>query len=516
MSTFRKRILSIALAVMILAMALPNLVGATEISITRQPEAVKGYKGYTATFSVEAEGEDLSYQWQMRVKAGEEYEDIEDATDVEYETPELLSSHSHHRFRVVISDADGHSVTSESANLMVRDAAIRISEQPRAQRIFEDETAIYKVDAEGPGALSYQWQRRLPGETEYINIAGANSASVAISGLTMEDSSTRFRAVVSSSVSGVDEVVSASANLLMKEGERDEEKDPRPTEDIEDLEELEELGEDPIVPTAEPTEAPTTTPTAPPTATPTATPMPTATPSATPTPTPEPTATPYIPPYVPPTSTPEPLLSAPQNVKIAPGDTNGQGRFIVWDPVTGADKYAVVLFDGNTQVGDMVVSGSTHYLDLEIFIASATAQPLSSKTYDIKVASLNTEGNGIFSSAVQVHVTIGSDLPEYILTRYGNSLIIELASGGRIVGTGELYILLPVGRGIIATQTAGNGGEYDALTNMNYFAANGGNADITRIVIRTTAITGDADVTIRYGKATDVVVSPATQGDLLP
>ena len=79
MTRIRKQALSIILVATLLLAALSSFAMAAEITITQQPVAVKGYKGYTATFSVEAEGEDLEYQWQMRAAAGQPYRDIEGA-----------------------------------------------------------------------------------------------------------------------------------------------------------------------------------------------------------------------------------------------------------------------------------------------------------------------------------------------------------------------------------------------------------------------------------------------------
>ena len=55
-----------------------------QISITRNPDDQTGEIGESVTFSVEAEGDNLAYQWQESMDDGQTWTDIPGATEREY------------------------------------------------------------------------------------------------------------------------------------------------------------------------------------------------------------------------------------------------------------------------------------------------------------------------------------------------------------------------------------------------------------------------------------------------
>ena len=64
----------------------------------------------------------------------------------------------------------------------------------------------------GGGALSYQWQKKAVGSSRYADVAGATSASLALTGQTLSNTGDQYRVKVNSA-GGADEVVSNAATL---------------------------------------------------------------------------------------------------------------------------------------------------------------------------------------------------------------------------------------------------------------------------------------------------------------
>lgn len=198
-------------AILCLTLCMPGAFAAS-ITITVQPKGVKVEAGERATFTVEAQGSDLSYQWQKRVRGTGEYVDIDGATWSSYTTPKTAFEDTHTRFQCVITDDSGASVTSKSANMLVKGEAIRITQQPAARKVDVGDTATFTVSAEG-ASLEYQWQSRPKGGSSFSDIEGATGASYTTDTLGASDSHTRYRCVISS---GEIQVISSSVNLVVR------------------------------------------------------------------------------------------------------------------------------------------------------------------------------------------------------------------------------------------------------------------------------------------------------------
>lgn len=85
--------------------------------ITKQPQPVSVKVGETATFTVEAAGEGLSYQWQIKAGKGG-WDDITDANTSSYTTTAVVQNCDGFQYRCVVSNSAG-SVNSDSATLTV-------------------------------------------------------------------------------------------------------------------------------------------------------------------------------------------------------------------------------------------------------------------------------------------------------------------------------------------------------------------------------------------------------------
>ena len=97
--------------------------GGTVISaptIGTQPASQSVIVGQTASFTVEATGEKLSYQWQQSTDSGQSWTDIGGATDATYTTEATTTSMNGYQYRCVVSNSAG-SITSDAVSLTVNE-----------------------------------------------------------------------------------------------------------------------------------------------------------------------------------------------------------------------------------------------------------------------------------------------------------------------------------------------------------------------------------------------------------
>lgn len=92
---------------------------------------------------------------------------------------------------------------------------ITIGTQPANQTTVEG-AATFAVVASftaGTGTLVYQWQRKAAGANRFVNVAGATSASLALTGQTIANNGDQYRVIVSGG--GAKAVTSAAATLTV-------------------------------------------------------------------------------------------------------------------------------------------------------------------------------------------------------------------------------------------------------------------------------------------------------------
>ena len=91
-------------------------------SITKQPQPVSVKVGETATFTVEAAGEGLSYQWRVNKNDNAEFVDIVGANSESYTLNAVSKDCNGYQYQCVVSNA-GDSVTSDTVTLTVTEDA---------------------------------------------------------------------------------------------------------------------------------------------------------------------------------------------------------------------------------------------------------------------------------------------------------------------------------------------------------------------------------------------------------
>lgn len=168
-------------------------------SISAQPTSVTAVSGSPATLSVSAQGTGLIYQWQRSTDNAQTWIDIVGATGSSYSTAVLDVAANGMQFRVVVHNNVG-STTSSAVTLTVTAAPVApaIVVEPVDPSVAEGGTVSLAVTASGT-ALAYQWQTS-PDGALWADMAGANTATLTIAGVTAADNGRQLRVLVRNSL----------------------------------------------------------------------------------------------------------------------------------------------------------------------------------------------------------------------------------------------------------------------------------------------------------------------------
>jgi hypothetical protein len=166
----------------------------TPPSITTQPSNSAVCSGANASFSVNAPGTGLSYQWQVSTNGGGSFTNIPGATGSTYTVTSPTTAENNNQYQVVISTACA-SATSNAGVLTVNTAPA-IGTQPINANVCSGSNNTFTVSATGSG-LTYQWQVSTDGGATFTNIPGANASSYTITGITASLDGNQYHAVVS-------------------------------------------------------------------------------------------------------------------------------------------------------------------------------------------------------------------------------------------------------------------------------------------------------------------------------
>ncbi|MBQ8974719.1 MAG: immunoglobulin domain-containing protein, partial [Oscillospiraceae bacterium] len=192
-----------------------------DITITEQPENVSAKVGQSATFSVVASGEDLTYQWKYQTPTGTKWTKVGTSIPSAVTANLVMTAaekYDGYKYRCVITDADGQSVTSDYATLTVQAAAsaLKITKHPADAFGEKGDKVTFSVTAEGDG-LTYQWQHSTDNGSTWSNsgYTGNKTAEETVA-VNADNAKRLFRCVVKDS-SG-DTVTSNVAKLTMQSG----------------------------------------------------------------------------------------------------------------------------------------------------------------------------------------------------------------------------------------------------------------------------------------------------------
>ncbi|MBQ4504549.1 MAG: hypothetical protein II983_02665, partial [Firmicutes bacterium] len=143
----------------------------TKLKITNQPDDVKAKLGTTVKMTVEAKGDGLKYQWQIKTGSNKKWID---STIASGKTNSLEVSvtkgRNGYQYRCIITDENGNTVTSDTAKLTVNTTTtkLKITTQPKNTTAKVGEKIQLTVKANGDG-LKYQWQIKTGSNKSWIN-----------------------------------------------------------------------------------------------------------------------------------------------------------------------------------------------------------------------------------------------------------------------------------------------------------------------------------------------------------
>ncbi|MBQ1555331.1 MAG: leucine-rich repeat protein, partial [Clostridia bacterium] len=126
------------------------------LEISTQPESVTAKVGDLMSFKVVAEGDGLTYQWQLSDDQGLTWRNSK-ATVANYST--TLSTTNNGRFlRCIVTDQYGNSVTSQNASMKIAATPLRIISQPEDTIANEGDRLTFTIRAQGNN-ITYKWQQ---------------------------------------------------------------------------------------------------------------------------------------------------------------------------------------------------------------------------------------------------------------------------------------------------------------------------------------------------------------------
>ncbi len=167
-------------------------VESNNIKIVDQPVDKTVEEGMTTSFTVKAEGEGLSYQWQYKQAGSTTWSDWSGQTK---ETLKVgyLEKRNGMSFRCIVKDASGYKTISDEAKLTYVNGP-KIIQQPENKTVEEGMTTSFTVKAEGEG-LSYQWQYKQAGSTTWSDWSGQTKETLKV-GYLEKRNGMSFRCIV--------------------------------------------------------------------------------------------------------------------------------------------------------------------------------------------------------------------------------------------------------------------------------------------------------------------------------
>ena len=132
--------------------------------ITEQPQDIAVPAGTTATVSVTAKGDGLSYQWYYKDKGSTSF--AASGNETASYSVTMSDAVDGRQVYCVVSDHYAHSETSKTV-VLSQNAYLGITEQPQDVTVPAGEMARITVKAEGEG-LKYQWYWRNAGDSNFL------------------------------------------------------------------------------------------------------------------------------------------------------------------------------------------------------------------------------------------------------------------------------------------------------------------------------------------------------------
>ena len=165
--------------------------------IVNQPQSQIACVGGSASFSVNASGLGLTYQWRKGSVNLLNGPNISGATSATLVVNPIQINDAANDYNVVVTGTYAPPVTSSNAALTLNFAPV-ITQQAVAQTVCEGALASFSVLATGTN-LSYQWRKGTVNVVNGTTISGATTATLSISPTNIQDQATDYNVVVTGS-----------------------------------------------------------------------------------------------------------------------------------------------------------------------------------------------------------------------------------------------------------------------------------------------------------------------------
>lgn len=186
----------------------------SNIKIINQPNSIYGVENEKATFSISAEGSDISYQWQWRYKNSTIWNSISSNANENSYTVAINSITSNRIYRCMVtqSDLNGFISSNEVTITMVKNPVVSIVEQPTSFYGEIGDKALLKIETIGE-PLEYQWQWRSKNGYYWNDISKLADSSSYIVPVTKTSTSRVYRCKVRNMITD-ETIISDEVNII--------------------------------------------------------------------------------------------------------------------------------------------------------------------------------------------------------------------------------------------------------------------------------------------------------------
>ena len=165
------------------------------IEIIRQPEDIETEKGASVELSVEAKGNNLTYQWQYRTSASGSWKKFASATAASIR--KVTGDWNGWQVRCVIKDGANNSVTTNIATFKFVEKALEITQQPTDMQVQPGEAAEFTVKV-NKDKVTYQWETRGAYQSEFTAVKDAVESTLHVTADTKNNGQV-YRCVITDS-----------------------------------------------------------------------------------------------------------------------------------------------------------------------------------------------------------------------------------------------------------------------------------------------------------------------------
>lgn len=165
--------------------------------ITTQPKSIIVNNGEEANFSVQASGEEVTYQWQVDTSGtGDSFVDLPGETHATLTISGASADSDGNQYRVVVTDIEGRFKESDIAQIKVR-VATKIDTQLKSVTTYAGQSATFQVEASGQRDLQYQWYVSTNGtDGNYVPMIGETSSLLLLENVTNTMNGNAYKVII--------------------------------------------------------------------------------------------------------------------------------------------------------------------------------------------------------------------------------------------------------------------------------------------------------------------------------